>query len=318
MEHSSTLPEEQILITNDSTFTNKINTIKQNQKQTVIVSDFDYTFSQAYISPTSKTKMYSSYCFIENSTIINTLNPKFREELANIANTYSGYERDTSLEFNKRKELVRTWFQLAFELYAKQGFHKDDIYKMVTEVMNVPNNVNFAFRDGIKEMFETSLSFKIPVVIISGGIKEVIVILLQILLGDNLYTQLIQNKLLIILANSFSYDSSTLIVNGYDNPFIYTFNKSEYVANAIKNELSLDSENINIIVIGDHLNDYDSITQCNCPNVIGIGFVNYNKHPNTKEYNDLITQYQSVYDVNLINNSSFKYITSLLRKLKNN
>ena len=314
----ATLPEEQILITNDSAYTNKIKTIKDNQKQTIIVSDFDYTLSQAYISPNSKIKMYSSYCFIENSSIINTLNPNFRQELANIANTYSKYERDTSLEFNKRKELVRTWFQLAFELYAKQGFHKDDIYKMVTEVMNVPNNVNFSFRNGIKEMFETSLSFQIPVIIISGGIKEVIIVLLQILLGDNLYTQLTQNKLLIILANSFTYDSSTLIVNGYDNPFIYTFNKSEYVANAIKNELLVDSENINIIVMGDHLNDYDSIAQCNCPNVIGIGFVNCNNHITTKEFNDLITQYQSVYDVNLINNSTFKYITSLLCKIKTN
>lgn len=318
MEQPSTLPEEQILITNTTSLTNKINSFKHNRNQTIIVTDFDYTFSHAYLHPDSKTKLYSSYCFLENSSLITNSNPNFKQELADITNKYAKHERDTSLEFSQRMELVRTWFQLAFELYVKQGFHQQDIYKMVNEIItnNKTDNIKFSFRKGIKEMFEACLHLKIPVIVISGGLKEVIDILLQIYLGDTLYSQLMENKLMIILANSFHYDSSTSIVNGYDNPFIYTFNKSDYVVNSIQNELMLNSKDINIIVIGDHLNDYDSINKCNCDNVIGIGFINYNNYSNKQAFDDLIKQFKSVYDVNIIYNSTFNYVTSLLYKIK--
>ena len=290
---------ESVIFSNKESFLHKLSSLKT--KRTVIVADFDYTFSIRYFN---NTQLYSSYCFLENSSYVTSHNPNFREELNSLLINYAHYETDTSIDFEYRKNMVREWFMKSFELYIKQKIPKSEFIHMIKET----NNKNkFFFRKNFKEFIQRLIEYEIPLIIISGGIKETIEILLREFLQE-LYTELTNKKLLTIFANQFTYDSTNCI-NGIATPIVYTFNKSTFVSEIVNSYRNLDT----VVVLGDHLNDYDSIKDVNTPNTIGIGFINVepSKDCDAKD----IEKYNKVYDCSIVYDGSFCYVNTIIDSL---
>lgn len=281
---------------------------KSSSDKCIFVSDFDYTFSLRFLN---HTQLYSSYCFLENSLLINEKNPNFKNQLHEISLKYEHYETDTSIDFEFRKNIIKEWFEKALDLFIAQNITKKDFIEVIKEASN---QEKFHFRKGLKLFFEKLLILNIPIIIISGGIKEIIEILLQDFLG-NIYTEMATKHLLTILANEFTYDNQNK-VNGYIQPVIYTFNKGKIVKDAV----SVNYPNLklkNMFVMGDHLNDYDSIKEIeevkDKKNIIGIGFININPDGEIKEKTDKkMEEYKNVFDVNILSNGGFEYINNLL------
>ena len=268
----------------------------------IIISDFDYTLSKKYYNGK---EMYSTYCFLEKSSIINQKNENFLKEIKKLNHEYLPIETNYTIDFELRKQKIKEWFIKALDLYVSQKFTKDEYNCMIEEVNQ--QELSFVFREGIEDFFKRLIKYNIPLVIISGGLKKPIDYMLGKILPN--YDQLKKENKIMILANSFTFNNEG-IVNGYSEPVIYTFNKE----NIIKDEITKKYPNINkAFIMGDHINDYDSIKGINLNSnlIIGIGFINFINALEKKILNDVIENFKKIYDIIIINGSFYPVIRLL-------
>jgi hypothetical protein len=71
----------------------------------------------------------------------------------------------------------------------------------------------------------------------------------------------------------------------------------------------------NIIVMGDHLNDLDSIKHLKYLNEIKIGFINYKQDSMTTKQIKLKEIYQLHYDVCIINDGNLIFVNNLIKHI---
>ena len=289
---------EKIEISDQMKFIEKLNTfkIKNSNYDTILISDFDYTLSERYYNGK---EMFSTYCFIDQSDIVNQKNSNFISESQKLKLEYLPIETNIQLDFEYRKKKIKEWFIKALDLYVNLKFSKEELNIMI---QGEAQKNNFIFRKGLKELFQKLINYDIPIIIISGGLEKPIDVMLESVI-DN-YHQLKEKNKIILLANSFLFDKNG-IVNGYSKPVIYTFNKEDI----IKDEIQKKYPNVNkVFIMGDHLNDYDSIKGLNLKrnNIIGIGFINLLENERKEKEFQLIKNFKEIYDITIIN-GSFSY-----------
>ena len=294
---------EKIEISDQMKFIEKLNTfkIKNSNYDTIMISDFDYTLSERYYNGK---EMFSTYCFIDQSDIVNQKNSNFISESQKLKLEYLPIETNIQLDFEYRKKKIKEWFIKALDLYVNLKFSKEELNIMI---QGEAQKNNFIFRKGLKELFQKLINYDIPIIIISGGLEKPIDIMLESVI-DN-YHQLKEKNKIILLANSFLFDENG-IVNGYSKPVIYTFNKEDI----IQDEIQKKYPNVNkVFIMGDHLNDYDSIKGLNLKrnNIIGIGFINLLENERKEKEFQLIKNFKEIYDITIIN-GSFLYLIQLL------
>lgn len=294
---------EKIEISDQMKFIEKLNTfkIKNSNYDTIMISDFDYTLSERYYNGK---EMFSTYCFIDQSDIVNQKNSNFISESQKLKLEYLPIETNIQLDFEYRKKKIKEWFIKALDLYVNLKFSKEELNIMI---QGEAQKNNFIFRKGLKELFQKLINYDIPIIIISGGLEKPIDVMLESVI-DN-YHQLKEKNKIILLANSFLFDKNG-IVNGYSKPVIYTFNKEDI----IKDEIQKKYPNVNkVFIMGDHLNDYDSIKGLDLKrnNIIGIGFINLLENERKEKEFQLIKNFKEIYDITIIN-GSFLYLIQLL------
>ncbi len=294
---------EKIEISDQMKFIEKLNNFKivNLNNDTIMISDFDYTLSERYYNGK---EMFSTYCFIDQSDFVNQKNSNFISESQKLKLEYLPIETNIQLDFEYRKKKIKEWFIKALDLYVNLKFSKEELNIMI---QGEAQKNNFIFRKGLKELFQKLINYDIPIIIISGGLEKPIDIMLESVI-DN-YHQLKEKNKIIVLANSFLFDENG-IVNGYSKPVIYTFNKEDI----IKEEIQKKYPNVNkVFIMGDHLNDYDSIKGLNLKrnNIIGIGFINLLENEIKEKEFQLIKNFKEIYDITIIN-GSFLYLIQLL------
>lgn len=299
------------ILINENFDIKKENFIKNSNKtNTLILTDFDYTFSKRFDKKTN-VQLYSTYDFIDQSNLGKSIN--LTERNGELRKKYLPYETDVSLELNERISMIKEWFIKALYLYMECKFTYKDLETMIEEGLNKENK--FLFKDCFVEYFEKLIQLDLPIIIMSGGIKEIIDILLKKYIKN--YEELKNNNKIIILANYFYFNEESGIVENFDlENLIFTFNKSISVKNLINSKF----KNIQyIIALGDHLNDIDMVKDINITkeNILSIGFINTKSNISDEEKKNLISLYKKVYDVNILNDS-YCYIIKLLNLIYSN
>ena len=171
----------------------------------------------------------------------------------------------------------------------------------------------FELRNYTKEFFEFLIKLEIPIIIVSGGVQQVIIDLLKESINNfELYCK---EKKIIIIANELYFDEEKGCI-GYSPDVIDCFNKSSFVKNAMTNNFP---EIENILILGDHINDYDCVHDLNLTkdNVIGFGFINIKPEnigdeSKKEEIESNINEFKKIYDVNLIGNTDFLFVIKML------
>ena len=229
---------EKIEISDQMKFIEKLNTfkIKNSNYDTIMISDFDYTLSERYYN---RKEMFSTYCFIDQSDIVNQKNSNFISESQKLKLEYLPIETNIQLDFEYRKKKIKEWFIKALDLYVNLKFSKEELNIMI---QGEAQKNNFIFRKILKELFQKLINYDIPIIIISGGLEKPIDVMLESVI-DN-YHQLKEKNKIILLANSFLFDENG-IVNGYSKPVIYTFNKEDI----IKDEIQKKYPNVNKVLL---------------------------------------------------------------------
>ena len=285
---------------------NFIKTYKINHKKLALVTDFDFTISKKY-NYQKNLSLGSSYRFYDES-LIGGNQQKVLEIQNDLCNKYMKYETDASIDIKIREKKVEEFYVKSLDVYINPKFTRDSIGKMLEKLKE-----KFELRKYTKELFELLMKLEIPIIIVSGGIQEVIIDLLKNIMPDfELYCQ---QKKIIIISNTLYFEEGKGCV-GHSKDVIYAFNKGSFVKNSIEQNFP---EIENIFIMGDHLNDYDSVRDLNMTqdNIIGIGFVNIKPEligDDTKkeEIQKNVDDFRNIYDINLIGDTDFLFMIKLL------
>jgi HAD superfamily hydrolase (TIGR01544 family) len=205
---------EKIEFIDKPAFDKKYSNFKKNPENLVIITDFDYTLTRK-LHP-EKGTLYSSYCVLE---YWDNISEKYRKENKELFEKYYPIEIDHTLDFEERDKFVRQWYRENFELIIAENITKSDFQKMVVQAEGL-----FCYRYGIMEFFDLIRKYKINIYIISGGLFEIIEESLRMLLPY--YSEI--EGLIHIVSNKFKYDDRGKLI-GYEDPFVYTFNKGEVI-----------------------------------------------------------------------------------------
>ena len=277
----------------------------------LLVTDFDFTLFNKFNYSTGE-KFDSSYGMY-NLDLIGGSQKDFEDKRKILHSTYLKYEEDFSIDEEIRKEKIKEWNTRALGYMYHPNFSRESAKKMV-EIKNEYNKIYF--KEKVKEFYEKLIELNIPIIIVSGGIKEIIIEFLKLLNIKGL-EDFIKRKRILFIANEFIYDEKTNKCIDFRKDVIYGYNKSEYV----KKLVDANFPNIeNVFVLGDLDTDYKSIEKLNLDknkNIIGTGFVYYNPQDiKNKDFdyqkNQQINVFKKIYDINLLMEEGYDYPLNLL------
>ena len=284
----------------------------KNKKSVAVITDFDYTITTRIDYKTGL--QYKSSYYLYDEDMIGGDQKKFNEKRQALADIYSKYEFNSLYDFKFRNEKMKEWYTKNIYLYFNEKFTLDSIDKMTNKCKN-----NILFRKNAKEYMELLISMDIPIIIESGGITQFIIAILKTIFPN--IQQLINEKKIMIVSNSFTFDEKTKGCNGLEHEVIYCFNKDEFLGNVINKEFP---ELKNVFVMGDNLGDADCVNNINVSteNVIGFGFVNLpidvlNDENKKEDKEKKIDEYKKTFDVALVGDCDYEPIIEILKKIKN-
>ena len=285
---------------------------RNNKNSVAVVTDFDYTITTPIDYKTGKG--YKSSYYLYDEDLIGGDQNKFNEKRQALHDIYSKYEFSTQYDLETRRQKMEEWYKKNISLYFNEKFTLDSIDKMVQKCKN-----NLLFRKNAKEYIELLISMEIPIIIESGGITQFIIGILKTIFPN--INQLIKEKKIMVVSNSFTFDEKTKGCNGLEHEVINCFNKEDFLGNVLNKEFP---ELKSVLVLGDNLGDADSIKKINVKkeNIIGFGFINLPvdvvDNENKKEYvENKINEYKNVYDVALVGDCDYEPIIDILNNIKN-
>ena len=310
----SNFPENNISIKDIPNFSLKLNNLiisyKSNRGNIIFITDFDYTITKRYNYQKNST-LFSSYRFYDES-LIGGDQQKILDIQNQLCNEYMKYETDNTYDKKIREQKVHEFYSKSLDVYINPKFTRNSIGKMLEKFKE-----KYELRKYTKELFELLIKLDIPIVIVSGGVKEVIIDLLKTCISN--FEKYLSEKKIIIIANELYFEEDKGCI-GHSTNVIYAFNKSNFVKETIKNNFP---QVKNVIVMGDHLNDFDSVQdlEINKNDIIGIGFVNIkpeilNDETKKEIIKKNVEEYNNVYDVNLIGDNDFDFIIKLFEKFQ--
>lgn len=297
-----------IEISNMNTLDKKISLFKaiynKNKNKLLYITDFDYTITRKYNYLTNE-KFRNTYS-IYNQEVFGGNQSLYLLKDKELAELYEKYEENNSYDYDIRKKKLYEWYKLSLINMSHEKLNKESFKKMV--------ELNFDYikmRNKFKILFELLIKEDIPIIIISGGIKEIIIEILKTL-NIKEFNNYLSKKKVIIIANS--------LLEKDKQEMIYPFNKNLIIKKILdKNYKGFES----IIIVGDLITDYQSINELDIDkekNVIGIGFLDYepkkmNIVKNNYKNDIIFKEYFNVFDIVLLNDQGYDYIIDILQKI---
>jgi len=248
---------------------------KLNPQTTYIVADFDQTIT------TNKTT--GTWALFSESKIL----PKeYIEERDILFNYYHPMEVSVSIKPKLQMQMMEEWWNKHLNLLIKYKLKEKDLKN------TIQNTKALKLRPGAKEFLKYTNENKIPVIIISAGIRNIIVELLdkEEANFDNI----------IIISNQIDFKNQ--VASGISHNIIHAHNKGEVAF--FKETKEKIKGRKNIILLGNTVGDVKMLEPKKRKKAIKIGYL-------TKP--DLEKEYNKVYDIILSDDTSFEEIKNILK-----
>lgn len=223
-----------------------------------VLADFDYTLSN-FCCPDGS-RALSTHALLENAST-KTLMQKYLP---------IEYDRNMSVQ-DKIPHMLQWWTQSHKEI-VNDNYDKEKLRKIVKD------SPMLKLRSRFVEFFTLLEEFDVPLVIFSGGIGDVIQIVIEEACGK-------LPKNVHIISNWMMYDENEKVI-GFKNPIVHSFNKNGSV---IKEEDRQFFENLscrpNILLMGDSLGDATMDVGLELEQVVfKLGFLNFSVEDSMKDY----------------------------------
>lgn len=256
--------------------TNKINKLDINKDNTFIILDFDRTI----------TSFESSDSWDACGELLES---GFKRDMNSYFDYYRPIEIDYTMDIKEKEKYMEEWYSKCIDLYQKYNLTRQKLEESVSKS-------KVKLRKGAEKFLKDAYSYKIPVIILSAGIGNVIEIFLKNsnLYFDNMY----------IIGNFLEFDENG-DMKPFDSDMIHTMNKT------MKNHLPKDIEQKIKqkeygILIGDLITDKKMVEENMLDKVLTIGFL--------KEENN-IDVYNKSFDIVLYNeDADFSNIEKIIKK----
>jgi 5'-nucleotidase len=206
-----------------------------------IVTDFDYTLTKFF--NVKGTRALSCHSVIEDCGM---LHDDYHYKAKAIQRKYYPIEVDPLLSNEEKTKYMIEWVYASHDLLIENQVTKEIIQ---LAALNAIKNENVRLRDGVVELFKFLETFKIPTLVFSAGIADVLEHLIAC------YTA-INPEFVYIISNRCIFDVETKILVGFEDPVIHVFNKqaSSFLHTEFFQHNDLNKRK-NLILIGDSLTD---------------------------------------------------------------
>lgn len=277
---------DNIYIKDKKALQEKIHRIKKDGVDKLhIVSDFDRTLTKCFFDGK---KIPSTFALIREGGYLSKEYPK---KAFALFDKYNPIELDTSLPYEYRYGKMKEWWETHRDLFIESGMNKEVIEDILHKFPKL-------FREKALDFFDTLYQRKIPLLIFSSGIGNIIE---KYLKKEDKLTNNVH-----ILSNLFVFNKEGF-ATGYRDEVIHLMNKSE---TAITNQKykELIKERRNIILLGDSLEDLGMAEKMNSHTIISIGFLN-------QYIDEKLNTYMEKFDIVITNDGSFEYVNKLLESV---
>jgi len=268
---------------------------------TQVVTDFDRTITRCF---DDHGKMVSSsHGAIETSS---HMGPEFGKILHNYFLEYYPKEIDhtctrppqcthtqkkketnarITVSHEVREKFMTEWWTKTHDLFLQKGMRRDDVAAMVAES-------NLQLRRGVPELFAVLRDNKIPVLVFSAGVANVV----EAFLGQNgLMTSNAH-----VVSNKMVFDDAGVIC-GFEGELIHSLNKNGTALRNNKAGWAHDSSRTHALVLGDNTSDTQMVAGLEHDQVLSIGFLN-------DKVNERLDIYKDQFDIVILNDGSMSLV----------
>ena len=251
-----------------------------------IVADFDKTLTPAFVH---EQKIRTSYSLLRDGGY---LTPDYPKRAYAEFDKYHPYEADAAIPLEIRKKKMQEWWRNHWGILIECGMNKG----VIKDILN-KNKV--VFRDGAEYFFKILEKNKIPLLIFSSG------------LGD-LIQEFLKHKQLItfnvhIISNFFIFNDQGIAVD-YQKPLIDVFRKNELEIKSTSYHQEI-KQRKNLILLGDHIGDLGMSEGLVHDEIINIGFLNGDKNK--------LKVFSENFDLIIVEDDSMDYVNKFLEELIN-
>ena len=202
-----------IIISDEKILEKKLKTFKNSYKNQrneengkkdtiLVVTDFDFTLFNKYNYVTGE--KYDSSYGMYNQDLFGGNQKNFENQRKMLHSLYLKYEEDFTIDEKIRKEKIKEWNTRALGYMLHPNFTRDSIRRMV-EIKNEKKQIDL--KKNVAKFYEKLIEMNIPIIIVSGGIKEIIIEFLKLLNIKGL-EDYINKKRILFIANEFIFDDN--------------------------------------------------------------------------------------------------------------
>ncbi|XP_043473742.1 7-methylguanosine phosphate-specific 5'-nucleotidase-like [Leptopilina heterotoma] len=264
------------------------NIIRDGPEKLQVVTDFDLTLTKQHVDGKAHLSSFGIFAKCKQ------LPPQYAEMDTRTHKKYRPIETDPHISIKDKTAAMEEWMEISEEFL--KGYEFDS-----SELEQVAEKYGTDLREGTKNLMDKLNSAKIPVLVFSAGLGDVVEAILR---HNNVLLDNVE-----IISNFLNYSGKTL--DGFKGKKIHVFNKNETVLE--KEHLKRLENRKNIILMGDSVGD---TTMCNgikdVDNVFKIGFL---YHENNEIVEKSLKDYMDVFDVVLIDDQTMDLPWSILKRI---
>ncbi|CAG5078434.1 Similar to cN-IIIB: 7-methylguanosine phosphate-specific 5'-nucleotidase (Drosophila melanogaster) [Cotesia congregata] len=286
-EDMSILKNDNVRIRDLESVINKIKTIRDDGPTKLqMVTDFDRTITKQHVN--GQHILSSFGIFFESSQI----SEKMKEEKQRLFDKYRPIELDHDLELEKKIEAMESWMTESDDLLRGVNYDPCEIEEVVkihgTDV-----------RDRTKELIDRLNAAKVPVLVFSAGLGDVVEAILK------LHDVFLNNVK--VVSNFLNYKDGK--INGFKNDqLIHVFNKNENVITDKEYYNSLKGRK-NVVLMGDMTGDATMADGAEgVETILKIGFL-------YEQVESSLPSFLDTFDIVLIDDQSMDIVIDILRPI---
>lgn len=245
-----------------------------NKENTYVIADFDETLTSSKTSGTWE--------LLSEGNLFSDEYKKIQKEMYNY---YRPLESDQNINKIKQEQLMYEWWQKHLALLIKYQLDEEKLKTIIKETKDLQ------FREGAIDFLKFTHNNNIPIIIMSAGIRNIII---EFLKNNNCDFDNI-----ITISNNLIFKDKKAI--NFSNNIIHTHNKSEIVLfDETKKKIA--GRN-NRILLGNVIADVKMLNEDHRKKALKIGYL-------TKP--ELLEEYKKVYDIVATDDTSYNEIRKLI------
>lgn len=260
--------------------------VQGGPEQLQLVVDFDYTLTRAHLNGEP---VDCSWGVMENYKYL----PKaYLDQTHALRTKYLKIEQDSAMTNEEKTPYMIEWYTHANRLLKEFEINVNMFPKMVEDS-------NVAFRDGTDTMMNLLDEKKVPMLILSAGLGNLVVEVLK-------HFKLLHNNVKVV-SNMFKSDEKGMITE-LDGEMIHVFNKNENAVHDSPYFKELQARH-NVLLLGDSMGDLQMANGVANPSaILKVGFLN-------AKIEERLPQFMDAFDIVLVDDQTMDVPMAVIQKI---